>query len=84
MQQNKEHVSDSVFVQLNQESLPVFCEEGLYRIVINIDLQISLEFENIVPLLGEFHIVSAVKRCIGKFIKDCHRRYSSSNQYIWS
>ena len=41
--------------QLNQFRLPVFCNEGVYRIVDDITHQKKNEFSGIIPLLGRFH-----------------------------
>ena len=55
--------------QLKQESLPVFCDEGVYRIVAEITLQNQVEFQKLVPLLGGFHMAKAAEHCIGKLVK---------------
>ena len=55
--------------QLEKKSLPIFCDEGVFRLVLNIYLKFSEEFKNLVAMLGGFHIAKCVQRCIGKFIK---------------
>ena len=41
--------------QLKQKSLPIFCDEGVFRPVLNIYLKCPEEFKNLVPMLGGFH-----------------------------
>ena len=41
--------------QLKQKSLPIFCDEGIFRPVLNIYLKCPEEFKNLVPMLGGFH-----------------------------
>ena len=55
--------------QLNQFRLPVFCNEGVYRIVADITHQKKNEFSGIIPLLGGFHMTAAVQHSIGKLNK---------------
>ena len=55
--------------RLDQKSLPVMCDEGVYRIVANIVLQRPKEFKNIIPMLGGFHMAKALLHCIGKYLK---------------
>ena len=54
---------------MTKESLPVFSEEGVYKVVIDIVLQRSSEFKNIFLLLRGFHTAKAAECCIGKFIE---------------
>ena len=56
----------SVLQQLNQKSLPLVCDEGVFRIVAEITLQRPNEFRNIVPMLGNFHFAN--QHCIGKLL----------------
>ena len=49
----------AVLHQLCQESLPIFCDEGVYRVVAGIVLQILPEFKNLFPLLRGFHMAKA-------------------------
>ena len=59
----------SVLSQLNQNSLPVVCDEGVFRILAEISLQRPTEFKTLVPMLGSFHLSKAAQHCIGKLIK---------------
>ena len=54
---------------LKQKSLPIFCDEGVFRLVLNIYLKRPEESKKLVPMLGGFHTAKCVQRCIGKFIK---------------
>ena len=55
--------------QLKQKSLPIFCDEGVLRLVLHIYLKCPEEFKNLVPMFGGFHTAKSVQRCIGKYIK---------------
>ena len=59
----------NVLEQLDQKSLSAMYDEGVYRIVADIVLQISEEFKNIIPILGGFHMAKALLHCIGKYLK---------------
>ena len=47
--------SIKVLQQLVQKTLPIFCDEGAYRIVIDIYLKCPYEFKMLVPCLGAIH-----------------------------
>ena len=53
--------------RLDQEALPLFCDEGVFRIVLDINLQKKYEFCNI-PMLGDLYTAKYVEYCIGKYI----------------
>ena len=55
--------------QLEQKSLPLFCDEGVFRIVVDIFLQHPLQFQSLVPCLGGFHMAKCAQHCIGKYIR---------------
>ena len=59
----------SMLTQLDQPSVPLFCDEGVYRIIADIYLQRKEVFKNLVPMLGGFHMGKAVKHCIGKIMR---------------
>ena len=40
---------------LKQKSLPIFCDEGVFRLVLNIYLKRPEESKKLVPMLGGFH-----------------------------
>lgn len=56
--------------QVQQKYLPVTCDEGVYRIARQITLTHEKEFENIVLVLGNFHLIKVVLSCIGKYLKN--------------
>ena len=58
-----------LFNQLEQKTLPLFCNEGVFRLVLNIYLKRPQQFKNLVPMLGGFHMAKCVQRSIGKYIK---------------
>ncbi|OXU22397.1 hypothetical protein TSAR_010977, partial [Trichomalopsis sarcophagae] len=55
--------------QLNQKQLAVVCDEGVYKLARHITLTNNKEFENIIVLLGNFHMIKVVLSCIGKYLK---------------
>ena len=55
----------ALLTQLSQETLPVFTDKGVGRIVIDIVPQSLAKL----PLLGGFDLAKATERCIGQFIK---------------
>ena len=55
--------------QLKQKSLPIYCHEDDFRLVLRIYLKRQEEFKNLVLMLGGFHTAKCVQRCIGKNIK---------------
>ena len=58
-----------ILSQLNQTALPIFCDEGLFRIVFNIVLSNPKEFDKLIPMLGSFHTAKVVEHCIGKYLR---------------
>ena len=44
-----------LFNQLDQEALPLLCNEGVFRFALDIYFQKKDEFRNIIPMLGGFH-----------------------------
>lgn len=59
----------TILSQLEQKSLPLFCDEGVYHITRHILLVRKKEFENIVVMLGGFHMIKVVLACVGKYLK---------------
>ena len=57
-----------VLQQLDQKALPNFCDEGVYRIVVNIYLKCLNELKMLVPGFGGFHMAKCVQHSIGKYI----------------
>ena len=58
-----------ILSQLKQIQLAVVCDEGVYKIARYITLTKNKEFENIIVLLGNFHLIKVVLSCIGKYLK---------------
>ena len=54
--------------QLLQKEIPMYCDEGVYIIVRHIQMMRTDEFCNIVPMMGTFHLVKTVLKCIGKYL----------------
>lgn len=61
---------NEVLSQLRQVSLPVFCDEGVYRIAKHIELLRPNEFTNLVLMLGDFHLTKIAMSCIGKYLRE--------------
>ncbi|KAJ8671942.1 hypothetical protein QAD02_003201 [Eretmocerus hayati] len=59
-----------ILEQLDQKYLPVFCDEGVYKIVRHIKFVRGDEMEFILPMLGGFHMSKVGFSCIGKYLKD--------------
>ena len=55
--------------QLKQSCLPVFCDKGVFRIVIDIYLKNPKKFESLIPMMGGFHMAKCAQRCIGNYIQ---------------
>ena len=55
--------------QLKQDALPLFCDEGVFRIVVNIVLQKQYQFRSLIPILGGFHTAKYLQHSIGKYIR---------------
>lgn len=58
----------SLVEHLDQGILPVFCDEGVYRIVLDIFLNKPTEFCNLLLMMGGFHMAKCALHCIGKLI----------------
>ena len=56
---------------LDQNAIPVFCDEGVFRLVLNIFLKKQSEFKCLNPMLGRFHMAKCVLHCIGKYLNGC-------------
>ena len=56
--------------QLDQKILTMYCDEGVFRIVIDIYLQRQNQFQNFIPMLGSFRTAKCLEHCIGKYIHD--------------
>lgn len=54
--------------QLSQPQIPLYCDEGVYCIVKEIHLLRPHEFRNLVPVIGTFHLLKTVLKCIGKYL----------------
>ena len=59
---------NSILEQLDQNYLPVACDEGVYAIAREIQLVNQEKFKNIVLLLGAFHMAKILLRCLGKYV----------------
>ena len=60
---------DSIASQLQQKTLPVVCDEGVYHLVTKIYLQEPGICSRLLPMLGGFHFAKTALHCAGKFVK---------------
>ncbi len=60
---------EDVLFQLKQNNIAVTCDEGVYKIAKEIQLQHPHKFNNIVLCLGSFHIIKIIEGCIGKYLE---------------
>ena len=58
-----------LFWQLKQNALPHFCDEGVFRIVVDIFLQKQDQFRNLILMLGGFHTAKCLQHSIRKYIR---------------
>ena len=58
-----------VLQQLDQKAFPIFCDEGVYHIVVDIYLKCPNEFKMLVPCLEGFHMAKCTRHSIGKYIR---------------
>ena len=56
--------------QLDQDALPVFCDECVFRILVDIYVQRKDKFDILIFMLRAFHTVKCVEHCIGKYIQE--------------
>ena len=56
-------------VHLKQKTLPVFCDEGVFRIVLDIFINNLDEFKDLLPMLRGFHMAKAVLHAVRKYVK---------------
>ena len=54
----------------NQMILPVYCNEGVFRILIKIYIQRQNQFKPLIPMLGGFHTKKCSEHCVEKYIEE--------------
>ena len=55
--------------QLKQDALPIFCDEGVFKILVDTFLQKQDQFRNLIPMFGRFHTAECLQHSIGKYIR---------------
>ena len=60
---------NNILFQLEQETLQVFSDERVYRIVVYIMLNKLNEFSKLIPSLGGFHMVKCALHCFWKVVR---------------
>ena len=58
-----------VLEQLDAKWMPIFCDEGVYRIAVDAYIKCPEIFKALAPCLGGFHMGKYFEHCIGKYIK---------------
>ena len=48
--------------------MPIFCDEGVYHIVVDIMLNEPDAFHDLFPMLGNFHLTKVLLRCVGRVL----------------
>ena len=61
--------SINILKQLDENALALFCDEGFYRIVVDIYLKCLEKFKQLIPCMASFHMAKCVQCCIGKYVK---------------
>ena len=62
----------NVASQLKQQTLPIFCDERVFRTVVHIYLNHNKEFQNLLPMRGAFHMAKIAQDSARKYIRDSH------------
>ena len=55
--------------QLDQYALPIFCDKGVFRILVDVNLPVKDKFQILIQILGGFHATKCVENCIEKCIQ---------------
>ena len=56
--------------QLDQNTLPILCDKGVFRTLADIYLHWKDEFQILIQMLCGFHAGKCVKHCIDKYIQE--------------
>ena len=63
--------------QLDQDEFPLYADEKVYCMVKEIQLRRPNEFSSLIPMLGTFHMIKTVLKCIGKSLQ------GSGAEIVW-
>ena len=55
--------------QFDQDAVLIFCDKGVFRILIDIYLQRKDEFQILIQMRGGFHETKCIKHCIDKYLE---------------
>ena len=55
--------------KLDQEALPIFCDKGVFRVLVNIYLQRKDGFQILIQMLGGFHAAKCAEHSIEKYFQ---------------
>ena len=58
-----------ILKQLDQYALPIFCDKGVFRILVDVYLPMKDKFQILIQILGGFHAIKCVENCIEKCIQ---------------
>ena len=54
--------------KLNQDTMAIVSDEGVYHIVVNIVMNEPGTFDYLFPMLGMFHFAKVLLRCAGRYL----------------
>ena len=60
---------ENVRKQLNQPTMPIWCDEGVFDILIDVVLYNPAQFSHIFAAMGPFHWSKIIQKCCGKFLR---------------
>ena len=60
---------ENVRQQVNQPTLPVWCDEQVFDKVVDILLSNPEKFKHLFPNMGPFHMVRILQKCAGKLLR---------------
>ena len=60
---------ENVRKQLNQLTMPVWCDEGVFDILIDVILSNPAQFSHIFAVISPFHWSKIIQKCCGKFLR---------------
>ena len=60
---------ENVRQQVNQPTLPIWCDEQVFDKMVDILLSNSEKFKDLFPCLGPFHMARILQKCAGKLLR---------------
>ena len=69
-----------ILEQLDQYALPIICDKGVFRILVDVYLPMKDKFQILIQILGGFHVAKCVENCMRSVFKDLESREVSNRQ----